>query len=159
MYEYIKEEFPMNQFWIGLIVTLAIGAVILGVLYFIGKRLEKKQTEQQAMMESMAQTINLMVVDKKRMKIKEATMLPKQVLEQTPWYLRRSRISVVKVKVGPKIMNMICEDKLFDQLPLKKELKATCSGIYMTAAKPVRGTLLPVPEKKGFFSRFRKKDA
>ena len=123
MYEYIKEEFPMNHFWIGLIVTLAIGAVILGVLYFIGKRLEKKQTEQQAMMESMAQTVNLMVVDKKRMKLKEATMLPKQVLEQTPWYLKRSRISVVKVKIGPKIMNMICEDKLFDQLPLKKEHK------------------------------------
>lgn len=146
----------MKPFWIVLIVILVITAVILTVLYFLGKRLEKKQAEQQALMDSMAQTVSLMVVDKKRMRIKEATGLPKQVLEQTPWYLKRSKVPVVKVKVGPKVMTMLCEDKIFDLLPLKTELKATVSGIYITKAKPVRGSLLAPPKKKKFLDRFKK---
>ncbi|MDO5409902.1 MAG: hypothetical protein Q4F21_05545 [Lachnospiraceae bacterium] len=146
----------MNPFLVTLIVILVITAVILAVLYFVGKKLEKKQTEQQALMDSMAQTISLMVVDKKRMRIKEATGLPKQVLEQTPWYLKRSKVPVVKVKVGPRIMTMMCEDKIFDLIPLKTELKATVSGIYITHVKAVRGSLLTPEKKKGFFARFRK---
>lgn len=146
----------MKPFWITLIVVLVLVIAALIALYFIGKKMEKKQTEQKAMMDSMAQTISLMIVDKKRMKIKEATSLPKQVLEQTPWYLKRSKVPVVKVKVGPKVMTMMCDDKLFDLLPLKTELKATVSGLYITAAKPVRGSLLAPPRKKKFFDRFKK---
>lgn len=146
----------MKSFWIVLIVILVIAAVAFAVLYFIGKRLEKKQAQQQALMDSMAQTVSLMVVDKKRMRIKEATSLPKQVLEQTPWYLKRSKIPVVKVKIGPRVMTMLCEDKLFDLLPLKTELRATVSGLYITGAKPVRGSLLAPPKKKKFLDRFKK---
>lgn len=146
----------MKPFWITLIVILVITIIALVVLYFLGKRMEKKQAEQQAMMDSMAQTVNLMIVDKKRMKIKEATSLPKQVLEQTPWYLKRSKVPVVKVKVGPRVMTMMCDDKLFDLLPLKTELKATVSGLYITTAKPVRGSLLAPPKKKKFLDRFKK---
>ena len=146
----------MKPFWITLIVILVITIIALVVLYFLGKRMEKKQAEQQAMMDSMAQTVNLMIVDKKRMKIKEATSLPKQVLEQTPWYLKRSKVPVVKVKVGPRVMTMMCQDNLFDLLPLKTELKATVSGLYITAAKPVRGSLLAPPKKKKFLDRFKK---
>ena len=148
----------MKPFWIVLIVILVIAAIILGVLYFLGKRLEKKQAEQQAIMDSMAQTVSLMVVDKKRMRIKEATSLPKQVMEQTPWYLKRSKVPVVKVKIGPKVMTMMCDDKLFDLLPLKTELKATVSGLYITKAKPVRGSLLAPPKKKKFMDRFKKEN-
>jgi hypothetical protein len=149
----------MKTFWIVLIVILVIVAAVFTALYFLGKKLEKKQTEQQALMDSMAQTVSLMVVDKKRMKIKEATGLPKQVLEQTPWYLKRSKVPVVKVKVGPKVMTMMCDDKLFDLLPLKTELKATISGLYITQAKPVRGSLLAPPKKKRFLDRFKKENA
>lgn len=149
----------MKTFWIVLIVILVIMAVILTVLYFTGKKLEKKQAEQQALMDSMAQTVSLMIVDKKRMKIKEATGLPKQVLEQTPWYLKRSKVPVVKVKVGPRVMTMMCDDAIFDLLPLKTELKATVSGIYITKAKPVRGSLLAPPKKKKFLDRFKKESS
>ena len=146
----------MKPFMISMIVVTVLALIALVVFYFLGKRLEKRQAEQQSLMDSMAQSVNLMVVDKKRMKIKEATMLPKQVLEQTPWYLRRSKVAVVKCKVGPKVVNMICEDKLFDQLPTRTELKCTVSGLYITAARPVRGSLLPVPKKKKFLDRFKK---
>lgn len=139
--------------WIVLIVAIVVLAVAFAVLYFLGKRLEKRQSEQQAMMESMAQKVNLMVVDKKRMRITEAPGLPKQVAEQTPWYLKRSKVPVCKVKIGPKVITMLCDDKVFDVMPLKQELKATVSGLYITDIKAVRGSLLTPEPKKGFFKR------
>lgn len=149
----------MNPLLIALIIILVIAVVALVAMYFLGKRLEKKQAEQETLMKSMEQTVSLMVVDKKRMKIKEATSLPKQVLEQTPWYLKRSKVPVVKVKIGPKVMTMMCDDKIFDLIPLKTELKATVSGIYITGVRAVRGSLLTPPAKKGFFSRFKKNNS
>lgn len=140
-----------------LIVMLVVLAAAFTALYFFGKRLEKKQSEQQAMMESMAQRVNLMVVDKKRMKITEAPGLPKQIAEQTPWYLKRSKVPVCKVKIGPKVMTMLCDDKVFELIPLKQELKATVSGLYITDVKAVRGSLLTPEPKKGFFKRLLKK--
>lgn len=140
-----------------LIATLVVVTVAFTVLYFLGKRLEKKQTEQQAMMESMAQKVNLMVVDKKRMKITEAPGLPKQVAEQTPWYLKRSKVPVCKVKIGPKVVTMLCDDKVFEVIPLKQELKATVSGLYITDVKAVRGSLLTPEPKKGFFKKLFKR--
>lgn len=146
----------LTPFMITCLVISVILVIFIVAMWFLGKKLEKRQTEQQALMDSMAQTVNLMVVDKKRMKIKEAVMLPKQVLEETPWYLRRSRVAVVKVKIGPRITAMMCDDRIFDLIPLRTELKAVVSGIYITSVKPVRGSLLTPPKKKGFFDRFKK---
>ena len=85
------------------------------------------------------------------MKLKDAG-LPDIVLENTPKYLRRSKVPVVKAKVGPKIMTLMC-----DAIPVKKEVKATISGIYITAVKGVRGPLDVPEKKKGFFARLRNK--
>ena len=108
-------------------------------------------------MDAMAQTVNMLIIDKKKMKLKEAN-LPSAVLENTPKYLRRTRVPVVKAKVGPRVMTLMCDVKIFDLIPIKKEVKATVSGIYITAVKGVRGPL-EAPEKakkKGFFARFKK---
>ena len=99
----------------------------------------------------------VLIIDKKKMKLKEAN-LPSAVLENTPKYLRRTKVPVVKAKVGPRVMTLMCDVKIFDLIPIKKEVKATVSGIYITAVKGVRGPL-EAPEKakkKGFFARFKK---
>lgn len=126
-------------------------------LYFWGKKQEKKAEEQQEQMKAMAQNVSMLIIDKKRMKIKEAGF-PAAVLENTPKYLRRAKVPVVKAKVGPTIMNLMCDEKIFPLIPLKKEVKATVSGIYITNVRGIRGPLTPPEEKKkkGFFSRFKK---
>ena len=124
-------------------------------LYFFGKKTEKKQAEQQAQMDAMAQTMNMLIIDKKRMKLKEAG-LPSVVVENTPKYLRRTKVAVVKAKVGPKIMTLMCDEKVFPLIPVKKEVKAVVSGIYITGVKGVRGSLETPQKKKGFFARFKK---
>ena len=98
----------------------------------------------------------MLVIDKKRMKLKDAGF-PAAVLESTPKYLRRAKVAVVKAKVGPKIMTFMCQEQIFPLVPVKKEVKATVSGIYITDVKGVRGPLeKPEPKKKGLFARFKK---
>lgn len=137
------------------LIVLAIIVILLIVLYFLGKRAQKRQAEAQEKMEAMSQTVSMLVIDKGRMKIKEAGF-PSIVLENTPKYLRRSKVAVVKAKVGPKIMTFMCDDQVFPLIPVKKEIKATISGIYITGAKGVRGPLETPKKKKGFLARAKK---
>ena len=139
-----------------LLIILVVMIAILIALYFWGKKQEKKAAEQQEQLAAMAQNMTMLIIDKKRIKMKESG-LPAIVLEQTPKYLRNTKVPIVKAKVGPRIMTLMCEEKIFDLVPVKKEVKATVSGIYITAVKGLRGPLeAPVKQKKGFFARFRK---
>ena len=114
-----------------LLVVLVIAAVALVVLYFLGRKLEKRQVEQQALLEAAKQTVSMLVIDKKKMKIKDAG-LPKMVYEQTPKYMRWAKVPVVKAKVGPKVMTLMADERVFALLPVKTEAKVVVSGIYIT---------------------------
>ena len=81
------------------------------------------------------------------MKLKDAG-LPAAVLEQAPKYMRRAKLPIVKAKIGPQIMSLICDADIFDSVPVKKEVKATISGIYITDVKGIRGSLATAPAKK-----------
>ena len=131
------------------ILVILIAAVV--ALYFFGKRAEKKQAEQQDQMEAMKQTVSMLIIDKKRMKIKESG-LPQQVIDQTPKYLRFTKLPIVKAKVGPQVLSLVCDDKIFDMVPVKREVKATVSGIYITSVKGLHGPIeKPEPKKKSKF--------
>lgn len=152
----LLEVFPMGGFLNVLVVILLIVAIALVVLYFLGRKLEKRQVEQQSALEAAAQTVSMLVIDKKRMKLKEAG-LPKIVYEQTPKYMRWAKVPVVKAKVGPKVMTMMADEKVFAVLPVKTEVKVVVSGIYITEIKSVRGGAIPaVPKKKKFLDRFKR---
>ena len=125
-------------------------------LYFLGKRAQKKQDEQQAQIEAAKQTTSMLIIDKKRMPIKESG-LPQMVIDQTPKLMRRTKLPIVKAKIGPKIMVLVADEKIFDLIPVKKEVKATVSGIYITEVRGVRGTLEKPPAKEGFFKRMKNK--
>ena len=143
----------MKALTITLIVIIAVLLVAFVVLYFLGRKAEKKQAEQQKTLEANAQTVNLLVIDKKKLKLKEAG-LPSIVVEQTPKYMRRAKLPIVKVKAGPKVMNLICDGKIFDQILPKQEIKATVSGI--TNFKRIRGPVYEPPKKKGLFGKKKK---
>ena len=68
--------------------------------------------------------------------------------------MRRTKIPVVKAKIGPKIQTLISETTIFDSIPVKKEIKAVVSGIYVLDVKGLHGKTEAAPEKKkGFFKR------
>ena len=146
---------PLGLKIVLIIVAILVVALIALIIY--GNHLRKKSEEQQAQIHAAKQIMSMLIIDKKRMKIKDAN-LPKIVLEQTPKYLRGAKLPIVKAKVGPQIMSLIADEKIFDKIPVKAEVKAEVSGIYIVGIKSVRGGM-PVqeaPKKKGFFSRFKK---
>ncbi|MDD6491622.1 MAG: hypothetical protein PUG54_05255 [Firmicutes bacterium] len=143
----------MSKLAIVLLIILAVLIVAVIVLYFVGKRAQKKQEEQQAQIDAMKQTVSMLIIDKKRMKIKESG-LPQAVLDQTPKLMRGTKLPIVKAKVGPQIMSLVCDEKIFDSVPVKKEVKAVVSGIYITDVKGLHGKQQTAPaKKKGFFKR------
>ena len=146
----------MSTFFKVLLVILIILVIALVVLYFVGRKMQRKQAAQQEQMEAVKQTVSMLIIDKKRMPIKEAG-LPQMVIDQTPKLMRRSKLPIVKAKVGPRIMTLVADAKVFDVIPVKKEVKATVSGIYITDVRGVRGPLEQPVKKKGFFAKLRNK--
>ncbi len=147
----------MSKVTIVLLVILVILIGVLIALYFYGKRAQKRQEEQQAQIEATKQTMSMLVIDKKRMPIKDSG-LPQIVIDQTPRLMRRSKLPIVKAKIGPRIQIMIADEKVFDLIPLKKEIKAEVSGLYIVGVKGIRGSLDTTPaKKKGFWARMRAK--
>ena len=135
------------------LVVLAISAALIGVLYFFGKKAQKRQAEQQEMLQANKQTVSMLIIDKKRMRIKDSG-LPQMVIDQTPKMMRRSKLPIVKAKVGPQIMSLICDEKIFESVPVKKEVKASVSGIYILDVKGLHGKAEAAPaKKKGIFKR------
>ena len=147
----------MATWTIVLIVILVILVAAVIIMYVLGKRAEKKQAEQEETIKQYQQQVSMLIIDKKRIRAKDAD-LPESMLSEIPWYLKRSKIPVVKAKVGPQIMNFVSDESIFDDIPVKKEVKATISGLYITNVRGIRKTAKPEEKKKkGFFSRFRKK--
>ena len=139
----------MSTLSIVLLVILVVLIIACVVLYFLGKKAEKKQAEQQEQLDAVAQTVSMLIIDKGKMKLKDSG-LPQIVIDNTPKYLRRSKVPVVKAKVGPRIMTLMCDAQIYPLIPVKKE------GIYITGVKGVRGALETPEKKKGFFARFKK---
>ncbi|MCR5655140.1 MAG: hypothetical protein K6G07_05805 [Lachnospiraceae bacterium] len=143
----------MSTGWIVAIIILVVLVIAAVALYLVGKKAQKKQEEQQAQIDANKQTVSMLIIDKKRMKLKDAG-LPPLVLEQTPKLMRGTKLPIVKVKVGPQIMNLVCDEKIFDTVPLKKEVKAVVSGIYLTEVRGYRADKNKAPEKKkGLWAR------
>lgn len=143
----------MSPATVTLLVILVVLIIGIIVLYFLGKKAQKKQAEQQEMLEANKQTVSMLIIDKKRMKIKDSG-LPQMVIDQTPKMMRGSKLPIIKAKVGPQIMSLISDEKIFDSVPVKKEVKAVVSGIYVLDVKGLHGKVEAKPEKKkGFFKR------
>lgn len=130
-----------------IITILVILVVLLVVLYFVGRKMQKKQAEQEAQIEAAKQKVTMLIIDKKKLRLKDAGF-PAAVLEQTPKYMRRAKFPIVKAKVGPQIVSLICDAAIFDIIPVKKEVKATVSGIYITDVKGLHGKAPVVEQKK-----------
>ncbi|MBQ7447812.1 MAG: hypothetical protein IJV59_07650 [Eubacterium sp.] len=140
------------KFLISIIIMAAIVVAFALVLYFLNKRASKRQDEQQAQIEQYKQQVNMLVIDKKKMKLKESG-LPQEAIDGVPWYSRLFKVPIVKAKVGPRIMTFVADAQVFQVIPVKKEVKATISGLYITDVRGIRSQLEKPQKKKNFFRR------
>ena len=146
----------MSNPWIVLLICCLIFLAVMVGMYFWGRKLQKKQVEQKEQLNAHAQNMKMLIIDKKRMKLKEAG-LPKIAVDETPWYLKGFKVPVVKAKVGPQIMTFVCDEEIFDLVPVKKEVKAVVSGLYILKVQGVRHVVVEKPKKQGFLAKLRSK--
>lgn len=151
------------KWWIVMLIVIAVALIILFVLYKIGNKLQARQMAQKEQLAEAAQPMTMLVIDKKYLPMKDAG-LPKMVLEQTPKRYQKQKLPIVKAKIGPQIMNFICDDAIYDDVN-KGEVKAMVSGIYILSVKSMRKKNAAIIEednkknKKGFAAKMRAKQA
>lgn len=140
--------------WWGILIIIA--AVIAAGIFFLvrlGKKTQKRQEDAQERINASKQTVNMLIIDKKKMPMKDAGF-PQFVIDGTPKMMRRSKVPVVKAKVGPKISTFLASKEAFDLIPVKKEVKAEVSGLYIVGVKGLRGALVSDKAKKKKQSKF-----
>ncbi len=146
----------MSKSLIITLIILGVLIIIAVVLYFLGKKAQKRQDEQQAQLDAMKQSVSMLVIDKKKMRLKDAG-LPQAVIDQAPKVMRMSKLPIVKAKIGPQVLSLVCDANIFDSVPVKKEVKATISGIYITEVKGLHGKQVNVEVKKSKWKQFVEK--
>jgi hypothetical protein len=148
----------LKWLWITLAIIAVVFIILFIVLSIVGRKLQAKNDAAMAEMKAAARPASMLVIDKKRMPLKDAGF-PPVVVEQTPKYARRAKVPVVKAKVGPQILSLMCDEKIFDLIPVKKECKAMISGIYIMEVRGLRGTLQKdePTKKRGLLARLRRK--
>lgn len=141
-----------------LILLIIVGVLLVGlvVLYFLGRKMQKKQEDNDATMREGAQIVSMLVIEKKKCKMKESG-LPDIMIQQVPKLMRNSKVSTVKAKVGPKVWTFMCDEKAFGLIPEKREAKCLVNGLYIIEVKSARGGLETPPTKKSFKQKLRDK--
>ena len=134
---------------LGIIFTVVIIVILVLVgLYFLGRKLQKKQVASQEMIEQNRQQVSALISDKKKMKITDST-LPKAAVNQVPFYLKMRKMPMVKVKIGPQIATLLCDGKVFKSLPVKKMVKIEIAGAYILGYSTAKkGDRKPEPPAK-----------
>ena len=135
------------------IISMIIFVVLMGILivmYFVGNKMQKKQIE------AASQPATLFIIDKKIMPMKDAK-LPKVVMDQAPKRYHRAKLPIVKAKVGPQIMTLICDEAIFDDVPSHGEVKVTLSGIYITSVKTLHKKTKKLQQEEAANGKKRRK--
>lgn len=150
---------PVMGISVVVIVMIVIAVILIAALVALsiyGKKLQERQESSQRELENASQSVSLLVIDKKRMKLNESG-LPQIVLDQTPKYMRGRKVPIVKAKIGPKIMPLICDERIFEVIPVRKEVRAIISGIYIMDVKGLRTNLEARKTKLKFSEKMRLK--
>lgn len=112
-----------------LIVFLVIAAIAAG-LYFLNKWAVKRMDQQQSIIEKSRTVVSIFVIDKKKDKVTNVK-LPKAAVAQMPKAAKFMKMYFVQAKIGAQIMTLMCDKKVFNVLPVKKNVKVGLAGIYI----------------------------
>ena len=119
-----------------ILIALIVGVIVLA-LYFLNKWAGRRMATQQEMVERHKQTATIYVIDKKKDRITNAN-LPKAMASQVPRMGRIMKMPLVKAKIGPQIVTLICDNAVFPALPLKKNVTVEIAGAYIVSMKGMK---------------------
>lgn len=129
-----------------LIIIIVVLALILVGLYFLNKKSMRRMIQAQDFIDQNRTTVQIFVIDKKQEK-PSPTNLPKAVYEQMPKSAKMRKTNMVRAKVGPQIVTLLCDKPVYNVLPVKKSVKVDIAGMYIIGMK---GLNLEDKKKKTF---------
>lgn len=112
-----------------IILAFVIGALVAGFFY-LKKRMETKMSAQKNLVDQHKVTTTILILEKRMDKINNAN-IPKAVIDQIPKIYKLRKVPIVKAKIGPQVMDLMCEEDVFDKLPEKKSIKVEMAGIFI----------------------------
>ena len=126
----------MDVWGIAIIISIVAAVLVVG-FYFLNKWAGQRAATQQEMVAQHKQSAAIYVIDKKKDKITNANF-PKAVAEQIPRMSKIMKVPLVKAKIGPQIMTLVCDDNVFDALPVKKTVTVDIAGAYIVGMKGMK---------------------
>ena len=127
----------MHWMWNVAMIVAIIAIIVAAVFYFLNKWAGKKNAQQQDMVNQHKQTTSIFVIDKKKEKITTAHF-SQAIIDQMPRMAKMMKTPLVKVKVGPQIMTMLCDEAVFAALPVKKTVTVEVAGAYIVGMKGLK---------------------
>ena len=119
-------------------IIVSIVVVIIGAgLYFLNRWASKRSAQQQEMVAQHKQQASIYIIDKKKDKITNANF-PKAMAEQIPRMGKIMKMPLVKAKIGPQIMTLICDGDVYKVLPVKKTVTVELAGAYIVGMKGMK---------------------
>lgn len=125
------------QEWGGYILIALVLALIAGGFFlyrFLKKKLQKRMDDQQEMVNQHKVPASILILEKRRDRIQNANV-PKSVIEQVPKIYKLKKMPIVKAKIGPQVMDLLCDEEVFDKLPERKTVRVELAGIFIAAVK------------------------
>lgn len=116
------------------IITAIIIALVMSGLVYFSRKNYKKVIESQDFIEANKMTVQIFVIDKKFERPTENN-LPKNIFEKLPKSAKLKKMAIVKAKVGPQIVTLMCDKPVYEVLPTKKNVKVEIAGVYIVSIK------------------------
>jgi hypothetical protein len=116
-----------------IIVLIAIAGGFVGYK-FLRKKIQKKMDDQQVLVNQHKVPASILVLEKRKDKITNAN-IPKSVMEQIPKVYKIKKVPIVKAKIGQQVMDLLCDEDVFDKLPERKTVQVDLAGIFIAAIK------------------------
>ena len=128
-----------------IIVIIAV-AILMFVMYRLNQKATGRMIQAQDYIDANRTTVQIFVIDKRQEK-PSASNMPKQVFEQMPKRAKMRKANLIRAKVGPQIVTLMCDKPVYDVMPVKKTVKVDLAGMYIVG---IKGMNLEDKKKKTF---------
>lgn len=120
--------------WILYLIIGIVVALLVAGWFFLKKKMEKRIELQKELVDQHKITTSILVLEKRMDKIQNAN-IPKSVIEQMPKIYKLKKMPIVKAKIGPQVMDLLCDEDIFNKIPEKKTVKVDLAGIFIAGIK------------------------
>jgi len=127
------------KWWIlYIILGIIIVAIVIGYR-FLHKKMEEEVNLQKELVEQHKVAANILILEKRMDKVDNAN-IPKNVVAQIPKIYKLKKVPIVKAKIGPQVMDLICDEEIFEKLPERKSVNVELAGIFIAGIKANKGS-------------------